>query len=312
MSERVLITGASGLIGRELISQLLDKGHEVAVLSRKPAQNALYKTYTWDIDAGRADAAALEGVTAVIHLAGEAISKGPWTEAQKRRVIDSRVKSANLLHALVKSHGRQVTHFISASGVGFYGDCGDELLTERSPAGRDFMARCCVAWEQAAMQFKELGLRVSVLRTGVVLAEQGGALPTFALPVKLFAAAPLGSGRQWIPWLHLDDAAAAYAYLLENPHAAGIYNLCAPFPVTNKGLTRALAKQLHRPVWPFHVPRLVLKLALGERSVLPLSSTNTSAQKLLDVGFLFKFTNLQDALASIYERPPTQNNERNN
>ncbi|WP_240755191.1 TIGR01777 family oxidoreductase [Pedobacter sp. SYP-B3415] len=300
MSERVLITGASGLIGRELVKQLLTSGYELSVLSRKPLASAAFKSFSWDPEEGKIDTEAFRNVTTVIHLAGEPISNGRWTNEQKRRVIDSRVKSAKLLYETAREHGTALRHFISASGVGYYGNGGDELLTEQSKAGKDFMARCCIEWELAADQFRLLGVRVSVLRTGVVLAKDGGALPTLALPVRLFAGAPLGSGKQWIPWLHIHDAASAYRFLLEQPAAAGIYNLAAPFPVTNEAFTRTVARQLHRPVWPFRVPEAMLKLVLGEKSILPLVSTNTSVQKLLDAGFLFKFTHLKDALASIY------------
>lgn len=299
MVKKILITGASGLVGTELKKHLLTKGYEVNTLSRKNTNEP--NNYVWDIFKGEIDSNCLNNVDSVIHLAGEPVADKKWTDEQKKLIIDSRVKSTELLYSAIKSSkNHNIKSFISASAVGFYGDCGDEILTESSPNGFGFLAECCKLWEQAVDEGKKLNLRIVKLRTGIVISKHGGALPQLALPVKLFAGAAIGTGKQWTPWLHNDDIVEMYNEAVENLKMEGSFNACAPFPVTNIGLTKAIAKQLHRPFWPIKVPKAVIKLLLGERIEAVLMSNNCSAQKLLDVGFKFKFTRVEDALKDIY------------
>lgn len=300
MNQHILLTGATGMLGKELIKSLLETGYRVSILSRKPAQISNVKVFLWDVDKKQIDVRCLEGVDKIIHLAGENIAREKWTEKRKKAIIDSRVLSARLLFDTLSAQANQVKHFISAAAVGYYGDRDEEILTEESPAGKDFMADCCTQWELAADQFKTLGLRVLKIRTGVVLSKDDGALPQMSVPIKLFVGAPLGTGKQWIPWIHHRDMTQIYLHVIKDGSLEGTYNACAPFPVTNKTLTKALAKQLHRPVWPFAVPEAVMKAILGEMSAVVLNSTNTSAQKLLSTGFIFSYTQLEDALSDIY------------
>lgn len=300
MAKKILITGATGLVGTELKKHLLSKGYEVNTLSRKKDNNP--NNFVWDVYKETIDADCLNGVDAIIHLAGEPVADKKWTDERKKQIIDSRVKSTELLFKTIKSKpDNQLKSFISASAVGFYGDCGDEILTEESPNGYGFLAECCKLWEDAVDQGKKLSLRIVKLRTGIVLSNHGGALPQLDKPVKLFAGAALGTGKQWTPWLHIDDMVEMYIEAIENFKMENCYNACAPFPVTNKALTKAIAKQLHRPVWPFNVPKKALELLLGERVEAVLMSNNTSAQKILDTGFKFKFTHLEDALEDLYK-----------
>ena len=298
MAKKILITGATGLVGSALKKRLLGIGYEVNTLSRKPeGKNA----FRWDVDNQQIDVAALNGVDAIIHLAGEPVADKKWTAERKKQIIDSRVKSAKLLfEAIKKSENHKIKSFVSASAVGFYGDCGDEILTEDSPNGFGFLAECCKLWEQAVDEGKKLSLRIVKLRTGIVLSKDGGALPQLDLPVRLFAGSAISTGKQWTPWLHLTDMVNMYVEAVENIQMEGCYNACAPFPVTNKTLTKAIAKQLHRPFWPMKVPKAAIELLLGERVEAVLMSNNTSAQKLLDAGFKFTFTNLEEALKDIY------------
>lgn len=300
MVKKILITGASGLVGTALKKRLLDKGYEVNTLSRKKTSDP--NTYVWDIFKGEIDTNCFNDVDAVIHLAGEPVAEKKWTSEQKQLIIDSRVKSTELLYSAIKStKNHNIKSFISASAVGYYGDCGDEILTENSDNGFGFLADCCKLWETAVDTGKAMGLRIVKLRTGIVLSKDGGALPQLALPVKLFSGSALGTGKQWTPWLHLDDLVQMYIDALENVKMEGSYNACAPFPVTNIGLTKAIAKQLHRPFWPVKVPKAILKIILGERIDAVLMSNNCSAQKLLDAGFKFKFTRVDEALKEIYK-----------
>jgi uncharacterized protein (TIGR01777 family) len=300
MDQHILLTGATGMLGKELIKSLLETGYKVSILSRKSVSIPDVKVFLWDVDKREIDKHCMEGVDTIIHLAGENIAKEKWTEERKKVIIDSRVGSAGLLFDTLSAGVNQVKNFISAAAVGYYGNRGDEILTEESPAGNDFMAECCIQWELAADRFKKLDLRVVKIRTGVVLSKDDGALPQMSVPIKSFVGAPLGTGKQWVPWIHHGDMTQIYLHALKDDSMQGTYNACAPFPVTNKTFTKALAKELHRPVWPFSVPELVMKTILGEMSAVVLNSTNTSAQKLLSTGFIFSYTQLEDALSNIY------------
>jgi uncharacterized protein (TIGR01777 family) len=298
--KHILITGASGMVGSQLIKALQEKGHEVAVLSRSAKKTDNIPTYQWDVAQQTIDPNCLKGIETIVHLAGENIARKKWTGKQKQEIIDSRVKSARLLHKAIKEQKANVKDFISASAVGYYGDSGDEILTEKSENGYGFLAECCKLWEAEAEHGKTLGLRIAKIRTGFVLSKKGGGLQSIDKPIRYFVGAPLGNGRQWVPWIHLDDLINIYIFAIENPGITGSYNACAPFPVTNKTLTKSIAKKLHRPCWPVHVPETVLNLALGEMSSVALMSTNTSAQKILETGFMFKYIQLDEALNDIY------------
>jgi len=300
MKKRILITGASGLLGRELLKTLKEKGHQVSVLSRSSKKTDDVPAYVWDVDQQTIDPACVDGIDTIVHLAGESVAEKKWSDKQKKQIIDSRVLSTRLLHKVIKEHGPDVKNFISASAVGYYGDSGEEILTEDSENGYGFLAECCRQWEREVDLGKTLGLRIAKIRIGFVLSKKGGGLQAIEKPVRFFAGAPLGSGRQWMPWVHIDDIVNIFVHAIENPMLSGAYNACAPFPVTNKTLTAALAKKLHRPLWPIHVPEKLLKLILGEMSTIATMSTNTSAQKILETGFMFKFTRLDDALSDIY------------
>lgn len=300
MKKHILLTGATGMLGKNLITSLLNKGYQVSILSRKAQKIKDINVFIWDVNEQTIDRSCLNGVDTIIHLAGENVSKEKWTKKRKKEIIDSRVQSAALLFKTLKGNKNQVTTFISAAAVGYYGDRIDEVLTEESPAGTDFLAECCVKWEKSADQFEALGIRVVKIRTGVVLAKDDGALPAMATPIKFFTGTPLGSGKQWVPWIHHYDMTQIYIHMLEDSTISGPYNACAPFPVTNKTMTKAIAKELKRPVWPFNVPEKVMKMILGEMSVIVLNSINTSAEKLASTGFMFKHTTLEAALSDIY------------
>lgn len=300
MDQHILLTGATGMLGKDLIESLQQRGYKVSILARKLQKIKDVNVYLWDVYNQKIDIKCLEGINSIIHLTGENISKEKWSDKRKKEIIDSRVMSAALLFKTIHENENQVKHFISASAVGYYGNRGEEILTEENKAGTDFLADTCVKWENAADEGKDLGLRIVKIRTGVVLSKNDGALPAMAKPIQFFAGAPLGSGKQWMPWIHFKDMTQVYIHALENTAMEGVYNACAPFPVTNKTLTKAIAKQLHRPVWPISVPAKVMELILGEMSAIVLNSTNTSVQKLLSTGFIFKYTLLDNALSDIY------------
>lgn len=300
MKKHILITGATGMIGKKLIDTLRQGGHDIAILSRNKKAISGVQVFLWEVYQHKIDQNCMTGIDTIIHLAGENIASKKWTEKRKQQIIDSRVLSTQLLLQTIKETKANISTFISASAVGYYGDSGDEILTEDGPPGYGFLSDCCLQWEQAVDKGKQLGMRIVKFRTGVILDKNEGALASLAKPISLFAGAALGSGRQWVPWLHLDDMVAMYCNAVENPLLSGTFNACAPFPVTNETLTRAIAKKLHRPVWPFHVPEKILKLILGEMAEVIFISTNTSAEKILATDFKFKYTQLDAALSDIY------------
>jgi len=300
MQKHILLTGGTGLIGTQLTKALLAKGYQVSHLDRKPGKNPQVKTYLLDVTKGEIDATCINGVDTIVHLAGAGIVGKRWTDERKKEIINSRTQSIGLIYDLLKKKNHLVKSVISASATGYYGDRADELLTEESAPGNDFLAEVCIKWEQAADAGLDTGLRVVKLRTGVVLDKNGGALPQLANPIKWGIGSPMGSGKQWMPWIHWKDVVKLYLYAIENSALKGVYNMTGPNPVTNQELTKAVAKQLRKSLWAPNVPEFVLKLILGEMRAVVMESDRTSAQKIEDAGFKFDFPELQDALKDIY------------
>lgn len=295
----VLITGGSGMIGTRLTAMLQERGHRVFHLERS-LKGATVKTFLWDIEKGAFDTSALQDVDTIVHLAGANIGERRWTEKRKKELLNSRIKSTRLLHSVLGVNQNNVRTFICASAVGYYGsDCGAELKGEGDEPGDDFLAEVARKWEDAATAIATLGIRVVRMRTGVVLSPKGGALEPMANQVRFGLAAPLGSGNQYMSWVHLDDHCAALIYALENNTVHGPYNSVAPKPVTNKEFTRTLARVLHKPMFMPNVPAFVLKVILGEMSLLVLGGCNVSSEKLVAAGFTFAYTDLEAALANV-------------
>jgi uncharacterized protein (TIGR01777 family) len=258
----------------------------------------------WDPDHGRIDAGGLEGVGAVVHLAGEGIGEKRWDDAQKARIRDSRVRGTSLLAETLAKLDRPPKVLLSGSAVGYYGDRGDEVLTESSRPGEGFLAEVCASWEAAAAPAKEAGMRVCHLRTGIVLSDGGGALAKMIKPFRLGLGGRLGSGSQWMSWISIDDEAGAIVHLLGDDAPAGAVNLTAPNPVTNADFTAAHGRALRRPaVVP--VPKLALKAALGGEMAqeLLLSSQRALPTRLLDSGYTFAHPELGDAFSAVLTRP---------
>jgi uncharacterized protein (TIGR01777 family) len=299
-NKHILITGGSGLIGKALTNELLKKSYRVSHLSREQGNNPQVTTFLWDIGKSKIDEHCIDGVDMVVHLAGAGIADKRWTDNRKKEIINSRAKSIGLIYQLIKNKPNKVSAVISASATGYYGNRDDELLTEESQPGNDFLSECCIEWEKAVNEGLSFGLRILKFRTGVVLDEKGGALPQMAMPVKLGLGSPYGSGKQWVSWIHWQDVVDLYLYGIENTNLSGVYNMAAPQPVTNKQLMQAIAKQLHKPLWLPNAPAFVFKLLLGEMSLVVLSSTKVSSKKIEGEGFTFKFSDLKNALTEIY------------
>lgn len=299
---RLIVTGGSGLIGSALSAELAGAGHDVVVTSRRPDQvdSAAdgVDVREWDAQSKAQLTRILNGADAVIHLVGEGIGDGRWSRARKERIRASRVDSTRaVVEALALANPRPKA-LIQASAVGYYGGREDELLTEDSSVGEGFLAETCAAWEEAGEQAREVGVRRSILRTGVVLAREGGALPKMALPFKLFAGGPVGDGDQWVPWIHLQDQVAAIRFLTEDENAAGPFNLTAPTPVRNRDFGRALGDVLRRPSF-LPTPAAAMRLLLGEMSDLLLEGQRAVPERLIEAGFAFRFERVEDALADL-------------
>lgn len=281
---------------------LLQKGYEVNVLGRskpKPASQNV-KSFVWNIDTGEMETAAFAGVSAIVHLAGAGIAQQRWNDERKREIIDSRVKSATLIYNFLKKNKHNVTTFISASAVGYYGNCGEELIAEEHQAGSDFLAEVCKQWEQSAMQFSKIGLREVRCRIGIVLAKNGGALPELTKTMPVGMAGYFAKPDLYYPWIHIDDVCGIVIHALENENMKGAYNTCAPEPLLMKNLMQEIvkAKKSHALLLP--VPPLGIKLALGEMSAMLLSSQRCCSEKISMSGYKFKYSQIEKALKAIY------------
>ncbi|MEA2590578.1 MAG: uncharacterized protein QOD62_409 [Actinomycetota bacterium] len=291
----VVVGGASGLIGSALGATLQQRGRQVRRLVRPGAQGGP-DTIAWDPAAGTIDAEALEGVGAVVNLAGKAVGPHRWTEAHRTEVLESRTRSTSLLAKTIAALDNPPSVLVNASASGYYGDRGDEILTEDAPPGSGFLAGVCQAWEAATAPASEAGIRVAMLRTGLVLASSGGALGAMLPIFKLGLGGKIGSGTQWWSWIDLEDEVGAILHLIDHDRASGPFNLAAPDPVTNAGFTALLAKALSRPA-ALTVPKFVLRTALGGfADEALLASQRLSPVKLLDSGYRFLSTDLLGAL----------------
>ncbi len=296
---KIIVTGASGLIGSRLVPFFQHKGYGVTRFVRDKARAERddgARVVEWNPQRGELDAAELEGHDAVVHLAGEPVAEGRWTDEKKRRIRDSRVQGTSLLAAKLAECANPPHTFISASAVGFYGDCGDETLREESAAGGDFLAGVCREWEAAADAAREKGIRVVCARMGVVLSPDGGALAKLVTPFKLGVGGKLGSGEQYMSWIAIDDAVEALHHALTNAQLAGAMNVVAPNPVTNSELTETLGRVLGRPTL-FTVPKFAARLAFGEMAdATVLTSQRALPTRLLATNFVFKYPELEGAL----------------
>lgn len=290
---QIVIAGGTGLIGRALARACAAAGHEVVVLSRRPSQGPS-KTVSWDGASAGPWAEALDGSDAVVNLCGESVADGRWTPARKKALLDSRVGPTRALVSALSAAKRRPRVLVNASAVGIYGDRADQSLDESAPAGTDFLAGLCVQWEKEARLLEPLGMRVVCLRTGIVLAPEGGALAKMLPIFKLGLAGPLGTGRQWMSWIALPDLIDLILFSFSH-ELSGPVNGTAPNPVTNKDFTAALGRALGRPaILP--APAFALRLGLGEMSDMLLGGQKVLPKKALESGFAFKLPQLDAAL----------------
>lgn len=298
MKETVLITGASGAIAR-VLSKKLENNYSIRFLTRKKeAENE----FEWDLENNIIDENVFENISHIIHLAGANISEKRWTDDRKKELISSRVDSAKLILNTLKKKNVKLKSFISASGINYYGTkTTDKIFTENDASGNDFLSEVVVVWEKAADEFKEENIaeRVVKIRTAVVLSKKEGALAKMATPIKFGIGSPLGRGKQYMPWIHIDDICSIYEFALKHPEIEGAFNATAPQHTTNENLTKLIAKVLKKPLFMPNVPGFILKLIFGELADALLEGSRASSEKIQKAGFQFKFSDLKMALEDL-------------
>jgi hypothetical protein len=304
---RVLITGGTGLIGRALAANLVADGHEVIVLSRNPQRAtglpAGVRAEGWDARTAEGWGSLADGADAIVNLAGENLAgagffPARWTAERKRLIRESRLNAGQAVVQAVEAATQKPHVVIQASAVGYYGPRGDEVITEESPPGDDFLARLCVDWEASTAAVEEMGVRRAVIRTGIVLSREGGTLPRLLLPYRLFVGGPFGSGRQYYSWIHIADEVAAIRFLMENEAASGPFNLTAPNPLPNAEFGKVLGRVLRRPS-AVPVPGFAMRLLLGEVATVVLDGQRVLPRRLQELGFTFRFPELEAALRDL-------------
>lgn len=296
----ILISGGTGLIGRALSSILISKGHEVRVLSRSPQSNEKVKSYYWNVEKREIDERAFVGITHLVHLAGEGIADKRWTDKRKQEIIDSRVNSMKLIESFLLKNEIKLKSFVGASAIGFYGMLSSEAIYEERDKGTDdFLSYTCRLWEEAYSRSEEFSERTCIIRTGIVLSSKGGALGKMLPVFKWGIGSAIGSGKQYMPWIHINDVIRIYEEALFNPNFNTVFNAVSSQHINNIDFCKALAKAYHKPFFMPKVPPFLLKILYGEMADMLLTGSRISNQKLLSIGFSFQYTQLKDAFENI-------------
>jgi uncharacterized protein (TIGR01777 family) len=301
---KVIIAGGSGLIGNELSKLLASKGNEIRILTRdvsknRQAGNDNLKFLQWDAHSVDPLVPYFQDVDAVINLVGENLGTGFWTKKKKQLIIQSRVQAGEALSSAILRSENKPLVFIQASAIGFYGNSKTKKFNEESPSGNDFLSNVATQWENSSIKLDNSSVRRVIIRTGIVLHPQSGALPLMTLPFKLLVGGPLGSGKQILSWIHIQDEIRAIDFVLRNSNLSGPVNLCAPDPQSNAEFGKTLARVIHRPYW-FPAPAFALKIALGEKSTMVLDGQYVVPQKLVENNFVFNYPDLERALRDIF------------
>ena len=302
--DTVLITGGTGLVGRALSQLLTEVGYRVIILSRRSGtatDNELITYAQWDVSRQTIDVAALQQADYIVHLAGANVADKRWTNSRKKEIINSRTKSSELLYTSLEKHPNKVKKVISASATGYYGEDQGHAFIETDAPGTDFLGTTCVLWEESVLKMKRLGKKIVILRTGITLSREGGALKEFYKPLKFGFATILGNGEQYISWIHLHDLVRLYLSAIVNHELEGIFNAVAPNPVQHKELVMTMAQVAKgKSFIPIYVPSFALKLALGEMSIEVLKSCQASSAKIASKGFVFSYPTIKSAMEKIF------------
>jgi len=298
---KILITGGTGLIGTALGESLQKEGHQITIVSRNPHQIVPgVRLISWDLDQLTTE---LEDTEAVVNLAGESLAgSNPitmrWTKTRKEEIINSRIRAGQILCAALEKAQMKPEIFIQASAIGYYGNIGKDIVDESGLAGSDFLAQVCQTWEASTAKVEELGVRRIIARIGLVLSDKGGLLPLLSLPVRFFLGGTIGTGKQFMSWIHFADLVKSLEHFLENPNTQGIYNITAPEPVTNRRFAAEISSSLNKPNW-LPIPGFAMKLALGEAATLALDGREVLPGRILESGFQYRFSQLPQALEDL-------------
>jgi len=301
--ETILITGGTGLIGSHLCKKLKEKGYNVVLLSRKSKPGNSYSVYSWNPDKNEIENEAIKSADYIIHLAGAGIGDKRWTKKRRQLILDSRVRTTELIFNKVRESGKVPKAFIAASGIGYYGAItSDKIFSESDPPAEDFTGLVCSQWENSADRFQDNGIRTVKIRTGIVLAAEGGALKRMVLPVKMLIGSPLGTGRQYMPWIHIDDICNIYVKAIEDSKMTGSYNAVTPEHVSNREFMRTLSKVLRMPFFFPAVPSFVFRILFGRMSEIILRGSRVSAEKIISAGYIFEYPGLENALKNLFPK----------
>lgn len=298
---KILIAGGSGFVGRQLSQMLIQNGYEVAWLTRgKSTQNQI-KTFNWDIKTGFIDTQAIAFADVIVNLAGAGVADKKWTKTYKQELFDSRITATALIAQALQKNTHHAKAYIAASAIGIYGNTTSLNANEDDTPATNYLAQLCTDWETSTQSIAKLGIRTATVRVGVVLGLDGGFVKQVSALTNYYLGAALGSGKQYTSWIHLNDLCRMFIWLIEHENLTGIYNGVAPNPVSNKTLTKLLAKQLHKPIILPNAPAFMLNLIFGEMASMLLASQHVSAQKIIATGFNFKFDTAENALANLFE-----------
>ena len=298
--ETVLITGGTGLVGKHLSNKLQEKGYSVVFLSRASQKTSSIKIFEWNYQENTIDNSVFNNIDYIIHLAGANIGEKRWTNNRKQLILDSRVKTGQLIFDKIKEQKKSIKAFISASAIGYYGTITSEtIFKETNLSANDFLGNICNQWEKIADKFEEIGIRTVKIRTGVVLTEKEGALSKMITPVKMGIGSAIGTGKQYLPWIHIDDLCGIYIKAIEDKTIQGSFNAVAPDYRTNKDFTNILASVLNRPFWFPNIPAFTMNLMFGEMSSILLKGSRVSSDLIISKGYNFMFPNLRKALIDL-------------
>lgn len=299
----ILISGGTGLVGKALTNRLITEGHEVRILSRNPQSSSQLKSFYWNVEKNEIDEKAFNGVEHIVHLAGSGIADKRWTNARKQDIIDSRVNSMKLITDVIKKKNIQLKSFVGASAIGIYGmTTFSKIFSESDKGTDDFLTQSCTQWENSYQEIQSLSNKFCVIRIGVVLSKDGGALKRLLPLFNLGLGSAVGSGKHYMPWIHINDLVSVFYEALFNPNYNGIYNVVSTEETTNQSFSKQLAKSLSKPFFLPKVPAFALKLVFGEMANVLLEGSRVSSEKLTNTGFQFKFPTLNEALKDIISK----------
>ena len=297
---KVLITGGTGLVGTHLSRKLQGMGYEVNILSRTKRNENRLHTYIWDYNKNEIDKDAINTSDYIIHLAGVNLGERRWTSKRKQLIFDSRIKSAELIYNNINKENNKLSAFITASAIGYYGAItSDKVLSETEPPADDFLGQTCKKWEQVADRFTDIGIRAVKIRTGVVLAKQGGALSKILIPIKWGIGSVIGDGNQYFPWIHIDDLCSIYIKAIGDTQMIGAFNAVAPEHKTNKQFMETIVRNLDKPFWFPKIPAIAIKVILGKMSEMILTGSRISSDKIKNSGFVFRYPTLESAMKQL-------------